>query len=369
MTCGGNAVLRARPQTLHALPWATRAAHRVGQVLCETAWLDGRPQASCPRYVAGAQLDRLADMGYLLKSAFECEFILVGAEKTGRLFEMLSDKYESLMCTLDAALAASGVDGLGPQFEYAPGQFEVPLNTAIGIKAADMAFLFKAGTREICAQHGYEATFMARPEADEVASGFHFNHSLIDKSGKRAMYDGDRPDNLATVTRQWLAGLMKHAGALTALCSPTVNCYRRMHSPWAPHAADWGIDHRLTTFRVKNVDAEQTYVENRIPSAACNPYLVLAATVAAGMDGIRNALECPANRTTAEPQSTDPLLPRTLDEALRALQDDAVMVEALGEEFVGWFVRLKTELEIEKLVSKDAAEKMQMEKDLYLAKV
>ena len=108
---------------------------------------------------------------------------------------------------------------------------------------------------------------------------------------------------------------MKHAGALTALCSPTVNCYRRLHSPWAADKEDWGLDDRFTSFRVKNYSKEATYVENRIPSGSCNPYVVLAATVAAGCSFVRSFVLFPpplplsSSLTLPPPSSLPPSVP------------------------------------------------------------
>lgn len=188
---------------------------------------------------------------------------------------------------------------------------------------------------------------MAQPYPEWPPTGLHFNHSLWStKSGDNAMYEPSQPDRLSDVCRWWVAGILQHASALMALCCPTVNCYRRLGGCFAPTLVDWCIDDRNATIRVKNYGPKETYVENRMPSASANPYLVLAATVAAGLDGIIKRLPCPAERGDA---SQGAPLVRSLADAVQALQQDDAIVDALGEEFVRWFVQCKTEGEIHRL--------------------
>ena len=164
--------------------------------------------------------------------------------------------------------------------EYGHGQFELTTNTAEGIRVADMAFIMKTAVKEIllCSQNNQSATFMTKTLPDERANGLHYNHSVFNLAGYNAFYNPEAADNLSDVARYWMA----NAGALTAICSPTVNCYRRLHQPWAPDCADRGIEDRKTSFRMKAKTEKRTYIENRLPGGSANPYLVLAAIVAAG---------------------------------------------------------------------------------------
>ena len=226
-------------------------------------------------------------------------------------------------------------------------------------------FRFKQGVKEMAQQRGLHANFMTMPSTDGCGSAAHFNHSVWCKtSGDNAMYDPAKEDNLSDLARHWIAGLVKHTNALTALCSPTVNCYRRLHGVWVPNTASWGIDDRVATFRVKNYSNSATYVENRLATGPCNPYLVIAGCIAAGIDGIVNHLECP-------PKSQDnaPKVPFTLEEALQALESDTVMVEALGKQFVEWYCETKRQIDIKKLqgsvMDKPDPEAIQKEVDMY----
>lgn len=174
------------------------------------------------------------------------------------------------------------------------------------------------------------------------------------------------------MARHWIAGLLKHLKALTAICCPTVNCYRRLHIIPTPNRVDWGYDDRLATVRVKaDGGPSGTYIENRLPASAANPYLVLAATVAAGVDGLVNRLECPPARRVDNAKGdggNESVLPNTLPEALAALEEDSVVVEALGKEFVTWFVRVKRELEVDRLQD-TAKNAIEAEQNMYLTTI
>ena len=150
--------------------------------------------------------------------------------------------------------------------------------------------------------------------------------------------DPAKSSNMSYIYRYWIGGLIKHTNALAVLCNPTPNCFRRLHTDWAPSKADWGIDNRMTTFRAKNQGPDGTYLESRLPSSACNPYIVAAATIAAGLDGIENKIEPPEMGPAAEDSNS--VIP-PYAECIIALKEDAVLVKALGEEFVEWWIGMK----------------------------
>lgn len=386
----GNVAMIPIPGTFHALPWAGSSSdgrHRVAEVLCETAWLspfkDGARQGACTRHVAARQLTRLADAGYELKSCYEAEFMVFRRDggprcvpafpiRGGLTSHLLFSEYEDFVFEMDLKLAAAGVRLVAFHTECGAGQLEFVTRPEWGIDAADGAFTLKSGVKEMCLRRGLEATSMSKPVLDQAGNGLHFNHSLWTKRStadddpptENAFYDADRPDGLSAVARHWLAGLIRHGPALTALCSPTVNCYRRVHTEWAPDRIDWGPDSRFAAFRAKSTDASATYVENRLVSGAANPYLALAATVAAGLDGVVKRLELPPPRRGGPVDDAGLSAPDSLPEALRALRDDEVMVAALGDEFVDWFVEAKTQLEIKRL-GDDVDRPIEKDLDVY----
>jgi len=365
----GNAVLLPITQTLRSLPWATNGKYKVGEVLCETFWTkpyrDGDHQDACPRYVARKQIQSLAELGYTLYSSFEAEFTVYKHGTRIPIFEghdMVStlnfSECESYVYGLDHNLIQAGVDTGTLQTEYGQGQFEFAIKPSYGMDAADSMFRLKHGVKEMSLQQDMDAVFMTQPECHEgsEANGLHFNHSLwLGNSRENAFHDSMSNDGLSVVARQWIAGLVKHARALTALCSPTVNCYRRLHNEPCPDRANWGVQDRFSAFRVKNSTAQETYVENRIPGGSANPYLVMAATVAAGISGIKDKLEVPPQR-----QDNEEPLPLSLSDALDSLEGDTVLVDALGHDFVRWFVKIKRELEVNKLEETSIENEWQM---------
>lgn len=199
-------------------------------------------------------------------------------------------------------------------------------------------------------QKGFGASFMARPD-DTLGggSGAHFNCSVFDKATKKNVFhDPNSKDKLSSTAKHWCAGMIQHAPALTALCSPTVNCYRRLHSPFAPDICDWNFDDRNSYLRIKVGGENGTYMENRLPSSAANPYIVMAATIAAGIDGINRKLSPPSPHDTGASK-----LPFTLSEALDELEKDTALTEVLGKDFVDCFIASKREVDLTKLKDHD----------------
>ncbi len=301
-------------------------------------------------------------MGLEIKSAFEVEFKVYEGRKplfSGCDFcvQTTMAQHCAFLFDLEKNLNATGVNVETMYTEYSDGQFEFTLHPECGIKALDDFFVLKNSIKELCDQRGYIASFMAKPDQLGCGSGAHFNFSIWDKQTDRnMMYDASQADNLSDFMKHFLAGMLKHVNAVTALCSPTVNCYRRLHGPWAPDIANWGIDNRMATYRIKNQGISGTYFENRIPSGLANPYLVMAATLAAGLDGVDQKLQCPpACQTMADP------LPATLAEGLSALESDSIMIPSLGEDVMAWFIGMKREVELAKFASHSMKEEKEAE--------
>ncbi len=352
-----NCIIIPEPETFHDVPWAGEGKYRVGEVLSEPHWQEGMSYMDAgPRHVARKQLQKLQDMGLTVYSAYEMEFLLL---KTGTQIpafdgqdyccNIVMSEIQQFLFEVDQNLISTGLNIECFHTEHAPGQFEAVVIPAYGFKGADDAFYFKHGIKEMACKVGFDANFMAKPNPDEAGSGTHFNFSLWDiKTGKNAFSDLSGPDRLSKTAHYFIGGVTKHLRAVSALCAPTVNCYRRFHQPWAPDVTDWNIDDRTTSLRIKNSSVSATYMENRLPSGLCNPYLVMAATLAAGIDGIINHIDSPPKGKQGTQR-----LPDNLEEALQALEADQAMVEALGEEFVDWFTSSKRQVELTKLKNSD----------------
>jgi len=372
---GGNLVMHPDLTTFRITPWAGVGKYKVGEVLCELSFTNGQPDGTCARYLARQQLDRLKQHGYTFLSGIEMEFIVtqnsapvyLGADFYTNL--LLSRNMEFLGAA-EKQLAQAHINLEDLHVEPASGQFELNYQPTWGILGGDWPFLIREALKEVAASQGKEANFMSRFTSESgdtkfhCGNGAHFNHSLWDASSTtNLMFDSNDPNHVSELAMRWLAGLMTHLPALTALYCPTVNCYKRMAGAWAPSTASWGFDNRFTSIRVKNFGKTSTYIENRIPSGLANPYLVMAATIAAGLDGIEKRLEVPVQAGIDGTET----LPRSLPEALDNLRKDEVLRAALGEGFVDWFCALKEEGEIEILKDMQDGEEAELKRhyDMY----
>ncbi|ELU10090.1 hypothetical protein CAPTEDRAFT_167530 [Capitella teleta] len=322
------------------------------------------------RFLARRQLQRLEDRGYKMLSAVEMEQFFLNRTTLEPLFHeadynstLILHKHENLLFDMQDKLTESGIEVTSVKVELSPGQFEFTLEPKFGIECADMAFRCREALIEVGLQHDVQVTFMPKIGAKIFPAGAHYNHSLWTLGHECAFYDAEDPDKMSDVARYWIGGIQKHACAMTAVVCPTVNCYHRLHRPWTLSHNGWIIASRVHTFRMKVGEPGSTYLENRLPSSASNPYLVMAATIAAGVDGIQNKIEPVTGEGLEE-------LPHSLDEALTLLEADEVLVEALGKDFVQMFCGIKRELEIEKLkdvcITEDREEDFEMERKMYL---
>ena len=373
----GNVAWVPDPSTLTPVPWAgARGRWSVGQVLCETYWPhDGTPMKACTRWLARQQVTRLQDMGYEIKSGFEQEMQLVDAVSEAPVTDnpgsfqsnSLWNEHEELFFSIDTALEAMGVKSQSLECEVNQSSFEIALAPSMGVKSADDLFILRDAIHQMALQSDKprKALFMSWASSSSFGIDLHFNHSLCDTNGQPLFYDNTQPDNVSAIARHWTAGLVKHAPALMAMHCPTYNCYRGVHGLLEPHKADWAVNSRHSSFRISNLTPEVTRVEDRLGSGCANPYLVVASTLAAGIDGLKNKLECP-------PQLDESavVLPRSLPEALDALLKDDVISEALGPCFVDWFVNLKGKVELQSLgghhdLADDSAQQIKLEYDYY----
>ena len=254
-------------------------------------------------------------------------------------------KHYDLFCDLTGLLNEMGVEVSSLMPKYCPGQWEFTTNPQEGVLGGDVAFYVKNAVKDFFQTQGYHVTFMTRPKAGWVTSGLHLNHSLwsVESEGQKSvMQDKTDPDQMSSTARHWLAGILTHAPAITALCCPTLNCYRRLFCRARARKSSLGVDNRNALICVRKV-LDNVFFENRLPSGSCCPYLALAATVAAGLDGLDRKLECP------QPMDVDKAgdLPKTLAQALDALEKDEQLCSLLGDRFVSCYTRSKREFEVQ----------------------
>jgi glutamine synthetase len=203
--------------------------------------------------------------------------------------------------------------------------------------------LFRSAVKQVCRRQGYHASFMCRPKLPNVmSSGWHLHQSLRDRhTGANAfMPEGDAP--LSPLGRHYLAGLLAHARGAAVFTTPTVNGYKR-YRPYtlAPDRVIWGRDNRGVMLRVIGGAGDPaTRIENRVGEPSANPYLYLASQIVCGLDGIERRLE-PGPSADTPYETSAPLLPRSLEEALLALRDNACLAAGMGEGFVDYVLRIK----------------------------
>lgn len=348
--------------TLKILPWMPGYA----RIVCNGT-VKGAPWPYCSRVVLKRQLDRLAADGLTLYTGIEPEFMLLKKDEAGRIgpcdptdtldkpcydYKGLSRAAPFLNQMTDA-LRSVGVDVYQIDHEDANGQFEVNFTYADALTSADNFVLVKMAASEIARAHGMIATFMAKPFSNRTGSGAHFHLSMGNATTRNLFHDASDPQGLALseMAYHFLGGILAHARALTAICAPTVNSYKRLvvgralsGATWAPAYIAYGDNNRTGCVRIPG-----GRLEMRLPDASCNPYLTTAAIVAAGMDGVKRRL-APGkpNNTNLYELTPDAiraqgigLLPQTLIEAVTALEQDEVVQEALGTQLAAEFIALK----------------------------
>lgn len=333
--------------TFTVLPWVPNTAN----ITVDPYWYDGRPAMASPRLLLKKIINEFDALGYICRLGYEFEFYVL--DKNTRqpvysgqpIFVTLKNNFDidyvyDLMDKMDQA----GVRVITQNSEHGPGQQEINLYYQDGLPAADTAFLYKMGAKEISLQHGYIATWLTKPFIDSSASGSHFHVSLIDKkTGKNAFNDPDGAYGLSDLARKFLAGLLKHARANTIFTAPTINCYKRYRvNSFAPHSATWGMENRTVGIRLKGCRGESTHFENRLACGGTNPYLLALSTLAAGLEGIRSSPELPAPVTDIAYERDDvPRLPFTLDEAIEAFEQDTDLHAVLHPEFIKLVLAVK----------------------------
>lgn len=330
------------PTTFAPVPY--RAG--IGRVLSFLCAEDGALWEGCPRGRLLAQLDALAALGLTARAAFEPEFTLYRSTPDGDhtpadRFAMYSvdriDTHHALLDRIDAALTEQGIGVAQLGSEYGAGQVEINLRHETPLKAADDLLTFRETVKALARDAGLVASFMPKPFADAAGNGVHVHFSLWDETGQTSRSEGDGPLGLSPELTHFLAGVLAHAPALCGVAAPTVNSYKRLQpASWAPAHVGYAGGNRAALVRVPG--SSRRRLEFRAGDHTGNPYLVLTALLAAGLDGLARRLD-PGPPATGDLGRLSPaelarqeirLLPRTAGEALDAVEADAVVMAALG---------------------------------------
>ncbi|XP_005153371.2 lengsin [Melopsittacus undulatus] len=352
-------ILNPDLSTFRVLPWTEQTA----RVICDSFTVLGNPLMTSPRHIAKKQLSQLQDNGFSLRSAFTYEFCIYGITEVVNS-KTISFPAATILNNHDQTFIQELIEGMyyaGANIESfssstGPGQMEITFHPAFGIDAADSAFTFRTGIKEVAKKYNYVASFFSE-------SGFYnsgaLSHSLWDLDGQKNLFSaGYGVEELSDIGKNWLSGLLAHTAAISCLMAPTTSC-RKPYSKYSKESketvnAKWAYNDNSCAFNVKCHGGKGTHIENKLSSAAANPYLVLAATIAAGLDGIKRELRYD-NMLQEENHTSDlkhSSVPLKLEDALVALKKDSCIKEALGETFIRYFVAMKHyELETEEMDS------------------
>ncbi len=238
-----------------------------------------------------------------------------------------------------AALVTLHIDADTWIHEVGPTQYEINLMHGDAVAVADQAFLFKYAAREIALKHGLNAVFMAKPIAGSAGSSMHLHTSVVDASGANVFSQPDGTES--ALFGHFIAGLQTYGPELMLMFAPNVNSYRRyVAGSQAPTNMAWGYDNRTTGLRVPASAAVARRVENRVPGADANPYLAIAATLAAGLAGIQERLQS-SESLSSNGYDEAYSLPRTMDESLYKMQHSMLAIQGLGADFVTGYCAVK----------------------------
>ncbi len=354
-----DADMFAVPDTtsLFQLPWKPDVAWMPADLF--TPEMDAIAQT--PRLVLKRVLQQAHDLGYSVKTGVECEYFLLSPDG-----EAVSDPYDrqvkpcydqqALMRRFDViaeicdAMLALGWGAYQNDHEDANGQFEMNWMYANALVTADRHAFFKYMVKSIAEKHGLRATFMPKPFAHLTGNGCHTHLSVWDTSGTTNLFhDPEGELGLSSLAYHFIGGVLHSASALCAFTNPTINSYKRINAPvtlsgatWSPNTASYSGNNRTHAIRIPDAGR----FELRLADGAANPYLLAAALIASGLDGIAQKRDpgsrCDNNNYTEPlPQGSAQPLPANLLDALRQLEQNTVFQDAMGAEFVQSYLKLK----------------------------
>ena len=331
-------IVRPDPETLHDLRW--RPGWRV--CLATPSWPDGSP-AFASREVFRRVLDDVDGLGYEVMAAIEYEIRIwdeEGAPASSGISYSLNEigRYARFLDELVPGLGGLGIEVSAVHTEAGPGLLELNIEARRGPAAADDAALLKFGVKQVAASMGLRASFLAKTNPGEEGSSGHVHLSLW-KGGTNAFAGEDASADLRPPFSSGVAGVIEHLPAASLLLNPTINSYKRLVPGWfAPINATWGYENRSCAVRaIRSSRPGLWRLECRRPGADANPYLVLAAITAAAADGIKRETPPPAPIEGDAYALDQPQLPGSLEAALRAFEEDAMLREALGKDFSDYY--------------------------------
>ncbi len=350
-------LLRPDLDSLRIYP-AREEAGRIAMLICDVALPDGSPFPGDPRHQLKRAVERAEAMGYVAMMGPEAEFFLFQrnadgtpttiTHDTGAYFDLTPvDKGEDARREIVNVLEMMDFEVEAAHHEVAPGQHEVDFKYAYALQTADNLVIFRHVVRRVALRHNLHASFMPKPLYGVNGSGMHTHQSLFTRDGRNAFDDPDGAHGLSDTARHYIGGILKHAKAICAVTNPTVNSFKRLVPGYeAPTNIAWSEQNRSPLARVPARRGVGARVEIRMPDPSCNPYLAFAVMLAAGLHGIEERIDPgpPVNKdifTMSEREKRRlriDSLPADLYQAVRALQKDKVVIDAMGEHIANHFI-------------------------------
>jgi glutamine synthetase len=350
------------PSTFQILPWRGEI-DPTARMFCDILTPDGQPAAADPRNVLRRALAKANDLGFSFYIHPEIEFYLLKSSQIGPEGPIPVDKAGYFDNVPGGTAhdfrrrAVSMLEQLGISVEFShheggPGQNEIDLRYADALTMADNIMTFRTVIKEVAIEQGVYATFMPKPFTEHPGSGMHTHMSLFE-GDTNAFYDASGQYHLSKVGRQFIAGLLRHAPEITAVTNQYVNSYKRLWGGGeAPSFVCWGHNNRSALIRVplyKPDKGQSSRIEYRAIDSAANPYLAYALLLAAGLKGIENEYELPAETEDNVWDLTDSErramgiqpLPQSLDHAIRKLEESELAAETLGEQVFSYVLANK----------------------------
>lgn len=342
-------------------PWEPQYG-KTARLICDVYNTDATPFIGDPRGVLKRVLKKASDMGY---DAFnvgpECEFFLFKTDENGKPTTTTNDEAgyfdmgpldhgEGTRREICLALEQMGYEIEASHHECAMGQHEIDFKYTGALHAADNIMTFKLAVKTISQRNGLHATFMPKPIYGQAGNGMHTNMSLF-RNGENVFYDPDGEKGLSKEAYSFIAGILHHMKGMTAITNPLINSYKRLVPGFeAPCYMAWSASNRSTLIRIPAARGKSTRVELRCPDPCCNPYLELAVCLAAGLDGIEKGMVPPAEVTenifamsaVEREKKGIEALPGSLDEAIREMKKDQLILDTLGPHVAVNYIEGKT---------------------------
>ena len=345
--------------TFQIFPWRPQQG-KVARLICDVYRPNGEPFEGDPRYILKKVIKQAEDMGYQFEVGPECEFFLFHTDDNGMPTTITHEKGsyfdlgpvdlgENARRDMVLNLEDMGFEIEASHHEVASAQHEIDFAHNGALQTADDIMTLKLVIKSIAKRHGLHASFMPKPKSGVSGSGMHINMSM-QKNGHNIFYNPEGELELSEDAYHFIAGILAHAKGMTALTNPLVNSYKRLVAGYeAPIYIAWSVMNRSPLVRVPAARGKGTRVEPRCPDPACNPYLVLAVCLAAGLEGIKKKLVPPArvDRNIFEMDRNEKealhieSLPQDLCEATRELEKDAFIRNVLGEHVSEKYIEAK----------------------------